>query len=180
MTAPMAAKTCVRLGTSGPAPPLHWKEISVDLLLRIRGEKKSPRQLAAAWYSASVGLGRWEPFLSFSSPAHALTHRASRSRRALGPGTGRFPRRGPRTMPRSLPGAGHRAGAPARPRLLSQRRVRCGSRARPPLLPHARLPSRRSGWVSGGRVPIMNEQSGDGVERSRARLPACLPRSRQV
>lgn len=75
MTAPMAAKTCVRLGTPGPAPPLPWKEISVDLLLRIGGGKKAPGSSPAAWYSASVGPGRWEPCLSFFSPAHALTHR---------------------------------------------------------------------------------------------------------
>ena len=38
MTAPMTAKTCVRRGTSGPAPPLLWKESSVDFPLRIGGD----------------------------------------------------------------------------------------------------------------------------------------------
>lgn len=115
MTAPMAAKTCVRLGTPCPAPPLPWKEICVAPLLRIGGGKKKKHpaaRLPAAWYSASVGLGRWEPFLSFFSPAHALTHRASRSRRAFGTGPGRFARHGPRTLPRSLVGAGHGAARP--------------------------------------------------------------------
>ena len=48
MTAPMAAKTCVRLGTSGPAPPLPWKDSSVDLLLRIGDLKKKKKKPPAA------------------------------------------------------------------------------------------------------------------------------------
>lgn len=102
----------------GPSPPLQ--EISVAPLLRIGGGKKRERRRKApgssspaAWYSASVGLGRGEPFLSLFSPPHALTHRASRSPRAPGTGPGRSARRGPRTLPRCLLGAGHGAARPA-------------------------------------------------------------------
>lgn len=146
MTAPMAAKTCVRLGTSGPAPPLPWKESSVDLPLRIRGDlkkkkKKSTRQLAAAWYSASVGLGRWEPFLSFFSPAQALTHRASGSSRASGPEPGRSPRRGWRTTKpvwRWTPGRRSRAAEAPEP---APRAVREPRSPAPPAARSAPLPA---------------------------------------
>lgn len=137
-------------------------------------EEKSTGSSSAAWYSASVELGRWEPFLSLFSPAHALTHGASRFWRAFGTRPGGCPRQGPRTMPRRLPGAGHGAGALGG-RSSRGSAARCGSRsARPSCRTLSRLPSRRSGWVSGGRVPIMNEQS-----RAAWREPrACLPPAR--
>lgn len=167
MTAPMAAKTCVRLGTPHPAPPLPWKEISVDRLLPIGGGKKAPGSSPAAWYSEGVGLGRREPVLPSCSPSHAPPHGASRSRRAFGAkGRGR--------CPGACLALGTGRGSPGS--------VACGVGAalRPPLLPPSPLPSRRSGWVSGGRVPIMNEQSrGRRGEEPRARPPACA-RSRRV
>ncbi len=137
MTAPMAAKTCVRLGTPRPAPALPWKETSVAPLLRIGGgHKKAPGSSPAAWYSASVGLGRREPCLPFFSPAHALTHGralpASLRNRA-----GLFARRGPRTLPAA------RAVPAPEPAAL-----------RPPLLPRcAPLRSRRSAGSRGRDQP---------------------------
>lgn len=97
-----------------PSPPLERNQCgsSTPNWRREKKKKHPAARLPAAWYSASVGLGRWEPFLSFFSPAHALTHRASRSRRAFGTGPGRFARHGPRTLPRSLVGAGHGAARP--------------------------------------------------------------------
>lgn len=69
MTAPMAAKTCVRLGTSGPAPPLHWKEISVDLLLRIGGgKKKAPRSSPQLGIQRAWGWGAGSLFYPSSAP----------------------------------------------------------------------------------------------------------------
>lgn len=70
MTAPMAAKTCVRLGTSGPAPPLPWKDSSVDLLLRIgdlKKKKKAPGSLLQLGLQRVWGWGAGS--LSFPSSA---------------------------------------------------------------------------------------------------------------
>lgn len=151
MTAPMAVKTCVRLGTPRPAPPLPWKEISVAPLLRIGGGKKkknkktqqNTRQLACSLVFSERGAGALGAFSFLLQPAHALTHRASRSRRAFGTGPGRFARQGPRTLPRSPLGAGHG------PRLPSQRRVRCGSRAQPAPAAARSAPLPALGWLSG-------------------------------
>lgn len=98
----------------GPSPPLQRNQCGSSTLnwRRKKKKKKAPGSSPAAWYSASVGLGRWEPFLSFFSPTHALTHRASGSPRAFGTGPGRFARHRPRTLPRSLLGAGHGAARP--------------------------------------------------------------------
>lgn len=56
MTAPMAAKTCVRLGTPGPAPPLPWEETSVERPLRIGGGQGA-RQLSCSSLVREPGAG---------------------------------------------------------------------------------------------------------------------------
>lgn len=66
MTAPMAAKTCVRLGTPGPAPSLPWKETSSDRLLRTGGEKAapgSPRACSSGFSERGAGAPGAFPFL---------------------------------------------------------------------------------------------------------------------
>lgn len=141
--------------------------------------KKAPSSSPAAWYSASVGP-HWGA-LSFRLRPRTCTDSQDQrlpktpARRLPSPRAGDSAwepawswTRGGRP-PARPPGPGYRASAV------------CGAGASlcPPLLPpHARLPSRRSGWVSGGRVPIMNEQSRDRAEQSRA--PACPPAARPL
>lgn len=123
-----------------PSPPLEGKQCGSSTP-NWRLKKKSTRQLAAAWYSASVGLGRWEPLLSFFSPAHALAHRASGSSRASGPGPGRSPRRGWRTMEpawRWTPGRRSRAAEAPEP---APRAVREPRSPAPPAARSAPLPA---------------------------------------
>lgn len=162
-----------------PSPPLERNQCGLSTpnwrKTESKGTRRAVRQPRGS-PRASVGLGLWRLLASFFSPAHAPPRRrASGSRKPLTVAPtrpGRSPRPEPRTMspkpawcwtrgPARLPGRGCRASAACG----------AGTAERPPLLPHARLPSRRSGWVSRGRVPIMNEQR-RGLARGR-RAPAC-------
>lgn len=138
MTAPMAAKTCMRLGTPRLAPPLPWKEISVYRLLRIGGGKKH-RQLVCSLVFSERGAGALG---AFSFPLQPGTCPDSRGQPLLA--SFRNPARrlpSPRAED-DVPQAAWRwtrGRCARRPKLPRQRRA-VREPLRPPLLPHALPP----------------------------------------
>lgn len=107
-----------------PSPPLERNQRGSSTPNWWR--KKSTRQLACSLVFGRRGAGAPGACSSLLQP---LTRTASRGQ----PLPPCLRSQGPRTMPRSLPGAGHG------PRLARQLRVRCGSRAPP--APPAALPT---------------------------------------
>lgn len=157
MTAPMAAKTCVRLGTPSPAPPLPPERNQFGSSTPNWRRKRSARQLARLQRGVQRARG-WSAG-SLPSPPSA-PHMPGR--------TGPAARGEPSEPGPAAPLAGgrrRRLGAclalgtgrtAARLRLRSRRRVRCGSRA--PLAPPAARSAPRPALGLGLGGPSTNHE----------------------
>lgn len=145
-----------------------------------RKKAKSSGSSPAGWYSASVGLGRREASRFCPQPCTCTDSQGPLLRRT----SATAPQRQIPAGPAPLLGAENQARKPAW--RSTRGRSACPAKAAEPapravrepcphpLLPHTLLCTRRLGWVSGGRVPIMNEQSrGWRGAELRARPPAC-------